>query len=64
MLRKSVCIYMANLKVVKTEHNGAKHGHGAWGTKVEAKQASKKTRRRNWKLEVKTIDFDILEICY
>lgn len=38
----------------KTEHSGAKHGRGAhWGTKQEAKQGSKKLRRRNGKQEVK-----------
>ena len=40
--------------VRKTEHSGAKYGRGAhWGTKYEAKQGSKKLRRRSWKLELK-----------
>ena len=33
--------------VKKTEHSGAKHGKGAyWGRKCDAKQGSKKIRRR------------------
>jgi len=39
-------------KVKKTEHNGAKHAKGFWGTKKEAKVRSKKTRRQNDKAEV------------
>ena len=34
-------------KVKKTEHNGAKHAKGFWGTKKEAKVRSNKTRRQN-----------------
>ena len=41
------------LRVSKTEHNGAKHGQGAfWGTKLEAKSGSKKIRRQNFKKEI------------
>jgi hypothetical protein len=39
---------MAN-KVRKTEHAGAKNGGGYWGTRLEAKTMSKKTRRKNAK---------------
>lgn len=38
------------LAKVKTEHAGAKNGGGAWGTREEAKVASKKRRRRADKL--------------
>ena len=32
---------------IKTEHNGAKHGNGAYyGRKAEAKKASNKARRK------------------
>jgi hypothetical protein len=35
-------------KVKKTEHSGPKRGNGAhWGTKSEAKQGSRKLRRRS-----------------
>jgi hypothetical protein len=30
---------------IKTEHAGAKNGGGAWMTRAEAKQASKRRRR-------------------
>lgn len=34
-------------KAIKTEHNGAKHGCGAyWGPKADAKRESNKARRR------------------
>ena len=37
----------------KPEHNGAKHGNGAyWSPKKYAKKESNKVRRRNWKKEV------------
>jgi len=40
-------------KRMKTEHSGAKHGNGAfWGRKKEAKEASKKRRRRADKKEI------------
>jgi hypothetical protein len=42
---------MAVEKLKKTEHNGAKHGQGAWTTKFEAKTASRKRRRESWKME-------------
>ena len=32
---------------VKTEHAGAKRGKGYWGHKADAKQASKRSRRRD-----------------
>lgn len=32
---------------IKTEHSGAKRGKGFWGRKAEAKQASRRVRRRN-----------------
>jgi hypothetical protein len=35
--------------VEKTEHNGAKNGGGHYGTRVEAKTASKVKRRQNSK---------------
>ncbi len=31
---------------VKSEHGGPKRGKGYWGKKVDAKQASKRSRRR------------------
>jgi hypothetical protein len=31
---------------IKTEHAGAKNGGGAWMTRTEAKQASKRKRRQ------------------
>jgi len=34
---------------MKTEHNGAKHAKGFWGTKIEAKTNSKKKRRNDGK---------------
>lgn len=37
---------MAN-RITKTEHNGAKNGGGAWETRANAKQMSKKQRRVN-----------------
>jgi hypothetical protein len=37
----------------RKEHNGAKHGKGAWCRKVDAKKAGKKFRRRNAKREIK-----------
>jgi len=38
----------------KTEHCGAKHGNGAyWGYKWEAKKASNRIRRENWKREIR-----------
>ena len=37
---------MANAKL-KTEHNGAKNGGGAWDTRFNAKKASRKARRSN-----------------
>ena len=38
-------------KVIKTEHNGAKHGTG-FLTKQEVKSGSRKRRRQNWKREI------------
>lgn len=45
------------LTVKKTEHNGAKHGHG-YMTKKEAKVGSRKLRRVNFQkyLKSKLID--------
>ena len=40
-------------KIVKTEHCGAKKGKSFWGTKKEAKNLSRKARRRNDKNAVK-----------
>lgn len=37
---------------IKTEHAGAKNGGGYWGLRIEAKQVSKKLRRRKDTLEV------------
>lgn len=40
--------------MIKTEHNGAKHGNGAyWGRKKDAKKLSNKARRANAKAEIK-----------
>lgn len=33
--------------IVKTEHNSAKRGKGAWMRKAEAKRASNRARRAN-----------------
>lgn len=38
-------------RIVKTEHNGAKNGGGAWMTRREAKEHSNRRRRQNDKLE-------------
>jgi hypothetical protein len=46
-------------KIVKTEHNGAKHGNG-FITKQEAKSGSRKHRRQNWKKE---LNFLSEELC-
>ena len=36
------------MNAIKTEHNGAKKGKGAfWGRKVDAKAESRRARRRN-----------------
>jgi hypothetical protein len=35
------------MKKHKSEHNGAKHAKGHWGTKREAKTLSNKVRRAN-----------------
>ena len=43
---------MAN-NIVKTEHNGAKHGQGAWEPKAIAKKYAKKARRQNDKKSIK-----------
>jgi len=32
-------------RTMKTEHAGAKNGGGFWGTRAEAKQASRRRRR-------------------
>ena len=47
-------------KAQKTEHSGAKHGCGAyWGHKVDAKQDSRKKRRRDAKKQIEGIlNFD------
>jgi len=34
-------------EVKKTGHSGAKHGHGFWGRKADAKHQSSRTRRKN-----------------
>jgi len=34
-------------EVKKTEHSGAKYGHGFWGRKADAKHQSSRTRRKN-----------------
>jgi len=40
-------------KAKKTEHTGAKHGHGAyWGPKQDAKRESNKRRRRTGKRQL------------
>ncbi len=40
-------------KVIKTEHNGARHGRGPL-TKQEVKVGSRKRRRVKWQKELKT----------
>lgn len=35
---------------VKSEHGGPKRGKGYWGRKADAKQASKRSRRREARL--------------
>ena len=38
----------------KTEHSGPKRGNGAyWGYKWEAKKESNRSRRENWKREIR-----------
>lgn len=37
----------------KSEHSGAKNGGGHWGTRNEAKQISKKSRRSRDKEEIR-----------
>ncbi len=38
----------------KTEHTGSKRGSGAyWGRKRDAKKESSRTRRKNWKREIR-----------
>ena len=43
---------MSFSKTIKTEHSGAKNGGGHWGTREEAKQASRSVRRLRGKAEV------------
>ncbi len=38
---------------LKTEHNGAKNGGGAWDRRVVAKAESRKLRRENAKRELR-----------
>lgn len=40
-------------KKTKTEHSGGKNGGGYWGTREEAKNVSKKIRRKNDEQEIK-----------
>ena len=40
---------MSTYRQFKTEHGGAKHAQGYWGTKAEAKQKSRKKRRQDAK---------------
>lgn len=42
---------MMAFRIVKTEHNGAKNGGGAWMTRREAKTMSNRRRRQNDKRE-------------
>jgi (p)ppGpp synthase/HD superfamily hydrolase len=45
----------------KTEHCGAKHGNGAyWGYKWEAKKESSRTRRKNWRREIRDATNDAM----
>ncbi|HON00574.1 MAG TPA: hypothetical protein P5038_18610 [Candidatus Paceibacterota bacterium] len=45
---------MMGYEAKKTEHAGAKHGNGAyWGYKWEAKKESSRTRRKNWRREIR-----------
>lgn len=37
---------MAEGRKLKTEHGGAKNGGGYWGTRADAKRASRKRRRQ------------------
>jgi len=38
---------------IKTEHGCAKHTHGYWGRKVEAKHVCSRLRRQNAKKEIR-----------
>lgn len=42
--------------IVKTEHNGAKNGGGAWDTRAVAKKESSKRRRQMDKIAAKERD--------
>jgi hypothetical protein len=44
-------------KVKKAEHSGAKNGGGHWGSRVEAKTLSKKTRREVSKKLIKKFKY-------
>jgi len=44
---------------VKTEHTGAKNRGGAWATRAEAKQASKKVRRQRDRLETRAVHAEV-----
>jgi len=46
---------------LKTEHNGAKNGGGAWTRRADAKAESKSLRRANDKKEVENEGQEILE---
>jgi hypothetical protein len=41
---------------IKAEHSGPKRGRGYWGRKAEAKQASKRARRRQDRREAQSIE--------
>jgi hypothetical protein len=46
----------------KTERPGAKHGNGAyWGYQWEAKKESNRTRRENWKCEIRAATTDAVD---
>lgn len=50
------------MKGIRTEHAGAKNGHGYWGRRVEAKELSQKERRRVdnrlVESEIRALDFE------
>ena len=46
---------MSTYRQLKTEHGGAKHTQGYWGTKATAKQKSRKKRRQETKKETTSL---------
>jgi hypothetical protein len=50
--RLKIDMSYGNKNKIKTEHGGAKNGGGYWGTREDAKVASRKLRRRYHKSEI------------